>query len=58
MPLTKDAITSIKRQLITASSVIEDATCRADHDPDLQKRLKDLWRGVRNELDYLDAVGR
>jgi hypothetical protein len=54
--LTRDAIVSIKRQLITASSSLEDAACRADHDRDLQARLKDLWRGVRDELQYLDEV--
>jgi hypothetical protein len=56
MRLTKNAITSIKRQLITASSSLEDAACRADHDPDLQARLKGLWRSVRDELRYLDEV--
>jgi hypothetical protein len=56
MPLTKDAITSLRRQLITASSSIADAACRAGGDADLQKRLKDLWRGVRGELEYLDGV--
>jgi hypothetical protein len=54
--LTKDAIIALRRQLITASSALEDAACRADHDPELQKRLKAFWRGVRDELRYLDEV--
>jgi hypothetical protein len=57
MPLTKDDVMiAIKRELITASSSLEDATCRSDHDPDFQARLKGLWRGIRNEIDYLDTI--
>jgi len=56
MPLTKDDVTSIKRQLISGSASIEDAACRAAGDADLEERLKDIWRCVRNEIDYLDTL--
>jgi len=56
MPLTKDDVTSIKRQLISGAASLEDAACRAAGDADLQERLKDIWRGIRNEIEYLDAV--
>jgi hypothetical protein len=56
MPLTKDDVTAIKRQLMSGAASLEDAACRAAGDAELQERLKDIWRCVRNEIEYLDAV--
>jgi hypothetical protein len=41
---------------MSGAASIEDAACRAAGDVELQERLKDLWRGIRNEIEYLDAV--
>jgi len=35
--LTKDDVTSIKRQLISGAASIEDAACRAGPDKDLKR---------------------
>ncbi|MGA7325291.1 MAG: hypothetical protein WBX25_12580 [Rhodomicrobium sp.] len=54
--LTKNDVTAIKRQLISGAASIEDAACRAAGDVELQGRLKHIWRGIRNEIEYLDGV--
>ncbi len=54
--LKKDAIVAIKRELKNASAALEEAACRADCDPELQARLKELWRSVRDALRYLDEL--
>jgi hypothetical protein len=56
--LTKGDVNAIKRQLISGAASIEDAACRAAGDAELQERLKEIWRGIRNEIEYLDVIAR
>jgi hypothetical protein len=58
MPLTRAAITEMKRQLIAARSYVQDAKAKARRggDADLAERLHDIAERVANELDYLDML--